>query len=375
MMLRIARAVMWFGLAMLAALGPAQAESCKLDAAQVYEKAAPGVVRIFTFAVDPFDPYEKVRFSIGTGFIIDDQGTILTNYHVVLDSVRISLGFASGETAQGEFLAGDPVLDIALLRPAYYPEHYGKLEFAEDAPPRLGTPVFAIGNPMGLKTSISSGIISSTGVVLPISNLSWDEPFIQTDAPINPGNSGGPLLDDCGRVRGMNTLVLPRGEDMGFAIPVATLKTAAKLLLRDKRIIRPWIGISGRMTDEFVMSLVLVPFSEGFMVETVEPGSAADKAGLRGGSFPLRIGPQNYLLGGDIITEVNGKRVTDLGVTANIVRALKPGDEIELTYVRDGEEQHLKTKLFERPVLPQDERALYRIIYGLPMANGANPEP
>ena len=371
----IRRAVLLSMLLFTGTVVPGHAETCSLDAAAVFEKASPGVVRIFSFAIDPFDPYYKTRFGIGTGFIIDDLGTILTNYHVVLDSNQIRLGFSSGESAPAELIAGDPMLDIAVLRPSYFPEHYGKVEFASNDLPKLGSEVFAIGHPLGLKTSISSGIVSSTGVVLPVSTMSWDEPYIQTDAPINPGNSGGPLLDGCGRVVGMNTLSFPRSENMGFAIPVRTLKPAAEQLLKDNRIIRPWIGISGQMADEFVLGLVQAPFAEGFMVETVEPGSAADKAGLRGGTFPLRIGPQSYLIGGDIITSVNGEPVTDLGVTARIVRSLKPGDKIKLVYNRDGEELTLETTLFERPILPQDERALYSVIYNMQRRDGAESEP
>jgi serine protease Do len=265
----VCRAVLLGVMACAAVALPARAETCSLDAAAVYEKAAPGVVRIFSFSIDPFDPYNKVHFAIGTGFIIDDQGSILTNYHVVLDSVRMSLAFASGETAQAELIAGDPILDVAVLRPMFYPQAYGKVELADPALPKAGAKVFAIGHPMGLKMSISTGVVSATGIVLPVSTMSWDEPFIQTDAAINPGNSGGPLLDGCGRVIGMNTLIYPSGEDMGFAIPVRTLKTAAEQLMKDKKIVRPWIGISGRMADEFVLGLVGAPFAEGFVVETV----------------------------------------------------------------------------------------------------------
>jgi putative serine protease PepD len=339
------------------------ATECKLNAAQVYVEVSKSVARIFVLAIDPFDPYEKVRYSVGTGFVIDEDGTIITNYHVLLNAARINVGFNGGDSTSGVFIAGDPVLDIALIRPFMSGGDFKPLQLAEDDTLLPGSPVFAIGNPLGLKMSISTGVVSSTDVVVPVTTMSWDEPYIQTDAAINPGNSGGPLLDQCGKVVGMNTLGLTRAENIGFAIPSRTLRMAVSELLENGRIIRPWIGISGQMADEFVMSLANAPFTEGFMVETVEPGSAAEKAGLRGGGLPIELGAHRYLIGGDIIKSVNGMQVTDLSVTAKIVRMLKPGDRIKVEYFREGELLTLDTILPERPVLSEDYRVLYRAVY------------
>ena len=347
----------------VAMMEQALAAECKLTAANVYEQANSAVVRIFNVAIDPFEPREKVRYSVGTGFIIDKQGTILTNYHVLLDSTRINLFLADGRSLPGAFVAGDPILDIAMVRPLFSLQDFSYLEIADDPPPPVGSDVFAIGHPLGLKMSLSRGIISAEDVVLPITTMSWDAPYIQTDAAINPGNSGGPLLDACGKVAGMNTLGVFQAENVGFAIPASTLRKAIAQLKQHGHIIRAWIGISGQMADEFVSSLVQVPFTNGFVVETVEPGSAAAKAGLRGGYLPLQLGPSSYLLGGDIIKSVNGVQIDDIATAAQVVRSLKPGDKIKVEYFREGQVLKLETTLAERPILLEDLRPLYRNIY------------
>ncbi|MBI2717390.1 MAG: trypsin-like peptidase domain-containing protein [Rhizobiales bacterium] len=363
---------MWLLVMLGATVGSAHAAStaeCNATTEQVFAQASQSVGRIFVMGIDPFDPYDKVSYSVGTGFFIDDQGTMITNYHVLLNAAMINISFSGGGSYRAKYIAGDPVLDIAILRIGDSNDRIGKaLAFAADAPPAIGTQVYAIGHPLGLKISISSGIVSSSDVVLPVSTMSWDEPYIQTDAAINPGNSGGPLIDKCGAVVGMNSLSFPKAENIGFAIPARTLKMAAAELKAYGRIIRPWIGISGRIADPWVQDLARMPFEAGFMIETIEPGSAADKAGLRGGTLPMRFGPSNYILGGDIIKSVNGVDVTDLATTANIVRKLKPGDKITVEYFRNDEVKTLTVTLPERPSLPEDVRVLYRNVYSQPSA-------
>ena len=271
-------------------MGPADAKECNAGAEQVFTQASKSVGRIFVMGIDPFEPFKKVSYAVGTGFFVDGKGTMVTNYHVLLNQALINVSLAAGQSYRAQYIAGDPILDIAIIKAG---DNSKPLAFSSDDPPPIGAGVYAIGHPMGLKMSISSGIVSSSDVVLPISNMSWDEPYIQTDAAINPGNSGGPLLDRCGNVVGMNTLGMSKAQNMGFAIPARTLKAATAELAAHGKIVRPWIGISGRVVDPLVQELARMPFETGFMIETIEPGSAADKAGLKGGNLPVRYGPSD----------------------------------------------------------------------------------
>jgi serine protease Do len=335
-----------------------QAETCNKTASQVFAEVSGSVARISVIAIDPFNPRNKVSYGMGTGFLIDENRTLVTNFHVILNAYAINVSFGSGQSYWAEFVAGDPILDIALVRIVAAGGPFKALQFAGNTPLTVGDSVFAIGHPLGLKMSITSGVVSSVDVMLPVTTMSWDTPFIQTDAAINPGNSGGPLVDQCGAVVGLNSMGMPGAQSMGFAIPVERLKNAVTELLKNGKITRPWIGISGQMADPFISDLTHLPFSPGFLVETVEPGSAASEAGLQGGSFPVLFGGGNFILGGDVITSVNGVAVTDISVVAKIVHSLKVGDKIKVEYVRYGEKESLEAILPERPILEQDLRAL-----------------
>jgi serine protease Do len=335
-----------------------QAETCNKTASQVFAEVSGSVARISVIAIDPFNPRNKVSYGMGTGFLIDENRTLVTNFHVILNAYAINVSFGSGQSYWAEFVAGDPILDIALVRIVAAGGPFKALQFAGNTPLTVGDSVFAIGHPLGLKMSITSGVVSSVDVMLPVTTMSWDTPFIQTDAAINPGNSGGPLVDQCGAVVGLNSMGMPGAQSMGFAIPVERLKNAVTELLKNGKITRPWIGISGQMADPFISDLTHLPFSPGFLVETVEPGSAASEAGLQGGSFPVLFGGGNFILGGDVITSVNRVAVTDISVVAKIVHSLKVGDKIKVEYVRYGEKESLEAILPERPILEQDLRAL-----------------
>jgi putative serine protease PepD len=364
---------MWFGSKKAGALAtavalmllrlpePIEAAVCDKSAEQIFAAATDSVARISVVSIDPFNPVRKVRYGIGTGFLLNDESIMVTNYHVVLDAKFIDVSLGGGRNLSASILAGDPVFDIALLKLDTGQDQLKALPLAEEATPAIGTEVFAIGHPLGLPISISKGIVSSVDVILPITTSSWDEPYIQTDAAINPGNSGGPLIDRCGRVIGMNTLGTPMAENMGYAIPIGIVKRVAAELMETGKISRPWIGISGSMADPFILSLAMLPSETGFMIETIEPGSAADTAGLRGGSLPLRVGMRTYVVGGDIITKVNGEALTDLSTVARIVRSLKPGDKVSVEYFRDGELQTIEVVLPERPMLPEDIRVLREV--------------
>lgn len=168
------------------------------------------------------------------------------------------------------------------------------------------------------------------------------------------GNSGGPLVNRCGEVIGINNSILEAGENIGFAVPVNIAKKVLPELVEHGRIIRPWHGINGRMLNFPLIMLLRLPLVPGFLIETIEPGSAADKAGLVSGSLPVTIGQQEFLLGGDVITRLNGEELTGLDVLMRIANSLKVGDTVSVEYYRAGELNTIEVTLPERPLLPRD---------------------
>jgi putative serine protease PepD len=352
----------------LAAPASAMEKSCQKPAEKIYASAAPSVVQVVALSIDPYLLRGRVSPRLGTGFMIDD-GYILTNYHVVLDSEDVAL-FVEDEVYQADIVGIDPTLDLALLRP-WTPEKIAPpLDFAAPEDLAIGQRVYAIGFPLGLGKSITSGIVSGTSRVLRQTTSGWLSPYIQTDAAVSGGNSGGPLLNDCGRVVGLVTahIATEGAENLTFAIPVSVLAPVVDELAKTGRVSRPWHGLYGQMVTPLVLQLLGAPPEEwenlmGFLVETVEPGSAAERAGILGGYMPMMWGGTEILLGGDIITEVNGVRIDTLGTALNVVRGLKVGDTVEIRGLRDGMPFDASVVLDERPLLER-EMDLYRYFGG-----------
>jgi S1-C subfamily serine protease len=290
---------------------------------------------------------------VGSGIIVEGGGLILTNAHIVqeLDEVYVTLG--DGGVAPAEVVGMDSILDLAVLSvPGGAGLPVAKLGDSDDL--QIGEEVLAIGNPMGLEKSLSRGIISALGRTLPVRPMSWLVPYIQTDAALSTGNSGGPLINRCGEVIGINSSMLQDAENIGFAMPVNIARKVIPELVEHGRIIRPWHGIDGRMLDFTLVMLLRFPMVPGFLIETIEPGSAADKAGLVAGALPLTIGQQEFLLGGDVITKINGEALSSLEVLMRIANSLEVGDTVEVEYFREGELATIEITLPERPAQPGD---------------------
>ena len=219
---------------------------------------------------------------------------------------------------------------------------------------RVGENVIAIGNPLGLDQTVTRGIVSGVNRILPETPLSLSEPLIQTDTPINPGNSGGPLLNMCGEVIGMNTAIVPDAQNIGFAIPINLVKSVVPVLIRDGRMIRPWLGFHGTMVGADLRKVLKLALTDGLLIEVVEPGSPAEIAGLRGGEVEFTLGNISLLLGGDIVTAINGVPTTDVEKIAPIMRALKVGSMLKMSVFREGEMREVTYTLPERPLLPGD---------------------
>jgi S1-C subfamily serine protease len=334
----------------------AQAASCNKPFSDVFRDISPSVVRIFSVTIDPFSLTKRVKLAVGTGVVIDDQGHIVTNAHVVYGAREVIVSIGDEDMNPATIVGVDPISDLAVVKLAEGDRKLPKARLLQTNKVAIGDEVLAIGYPFAIGKTATRGIVSGRERIVPLSPFSWMMPFIQTDAAINPGNSGGPLVNRCGEIIGINTLGVEKGEDVGFAIPAALVRELVPQLIKNGRVIRPWHGINGRMVPlQFTFALGI---AQGFLVETVEPGSPADKIGLRGGTMPVTIGAQEYLLGGDVITSVNGERITSLKTAARIARSLKVGEKIKLTYSRDGRTHTAEVVLPERPILPGDVRQL-----------------
>jgi serine protease Do len=322
---------------------------------EIYDRVSPAVVSIASMAVNPYQIADRVNRAVGSGVIIDATGLVLTNAHVVFGRQAITVTLDDGTTVPGAVIGADPVFDVAVLRiprpstgtlPVAVPGSSARL--------RVGEEVLAIGNPLGLDQTLTRGIVSALNRILPETPFSFLEPLIQTDAPINPGNSGGPLLNRCGEVIGITTAILPDAQNIGFAIPIDLVTAVLPSLLDTGHIVRPWLGIQGHLVAPSLKELLRIPLTDGLLVEVVEPGSPAEHAGVRGGRLDVDIGGHALLLGGDIITQVNGGPVDTPERLTKAMRRLQVGDTVRLTLFRADQTHEVEFVLPERPVLPQD---------------------
>ncbi|MCB1739832.1 MAG: trypsin-like peptidase domain-containing protein [Gammaproteobacteria bacterium] len=314
------------------------------------------VVNIFSMTIDPYRSRQRIEARLGSGVIVDGDGHVVTNAHVVQDAAYVAVGDERGANGlvEVEVVGTDAILDLAVLQ---LPPHEGQathLSFADSDKLQVGAEVLAVGNQLGLGKTLTRGIVSGLARQVSASTYGWRDNLIQTDAAINPGSSGGPLFNRCGEVVGLNTSVSPGRENIGFAIPANQVVKGMQAIIEHGRIVRPWHGVFGRLVSPGMQRLFRVPLVRGLLVETVEPGSPADKLGLRGGTIPIRIVGAEFVLGGDIITQVNGRRLLDSKALVDVLDSLRVGQEIEFEYYREGQKHSAKVVLPERPALPGD---------------------
>jgi S1-C subfamily serine protease len=348
-----------FALASSSASGAEQGLACGKSAVELYRTVSSSVIKLVVLAIDPFDPGRKFSFSAGSAFVLGNDGTLVTNYHVLLNQRQIYAEGTQGRLGRADFIAGDPLTDIALVRVGALAGRPGiALPLAEQTDAVPGTPVFVVGYPGAQSLSISSGVISTGSVAIARNPVSWTTSFLRTDAAIDFGNSGGPVLDDCGRVVGIATL-RDLGSRTGYAIPAVVVASVVRELAASGHVRRPWLGIGGRFVDEELLTLLGVPLTRGLLVETIEPGSDAARAGLSGGLVPVRVMAEApFLIGGDIITRVNGLPLLSEKDVVTVGLSLKPGDDVTFDYFRSGVAKKGQVRLSERPSLPDDIRVL-----------------
>ena len=260
---------------------------------------------------------------LGSGVLIDEQGSIVTNAHVVDGAAKITVTLHDGTRLPAELIGSDPQSDVALLhvtlpKGQHTPAHLGDSDKLE-----IGQKVVAIGHPFGLGYAFSTGIVSGFGKLLETKQEVFQERVIQTTTPFNPGNSGGPLVDSEDRVVGINSSILMGAQNIGFAIPINTVKSIVTELRTNGRVIRPWLGIKGKFVTDEVRNLIALPLVSGLLIIDVDDGSPAETIGLRAGELDVTIEGEPWVLGGDILVAVNGQDVKTSEQYAKVFRQLK----------------------------------------------------
>lgn len=321
---------------------------------EVYKAASPGVVYIqsTTMQTDFFGMYSRPVEGAGSGSIIDEQGDILTNFHVIANAEKLTVSFGTGKTYPAKVIGKDPDTDLAVIRLLETPKDPLTIVPLGDSDKLVvGQKVLAIGNPFGLDRTLTTGVISGLQRPIRAQNGRPIEGAIQTDASINPGNSGGPLLDSHGRMIGINSQIeSPSGASagVGFAIPVSIAKRIVPQLIRDGEIRRPKLGISTRDVES-LQNQVRLPVTSGVLIVSVLPGGAAANAGLRGvvqtedGDLEL----------GDIIVAIDGEKVATNDDLFKILDKHKVGETVSLEIFRQGQRTTVPVRLTEAPAANQ----------------------
>jgi len=322
----------------------------------IYREEGRGVVSVEAEGVSaesesPFGLPEEGGTASGSGFVVDEDGTILTNAHVVegADQVRVRFG-EDGDAVDAEVAGEDADSDLAVLKVDPEGLDLVALPLGDSASSRVGDPVVAIGNPFGVGRTVTTGIVSAIDRQIEAPSGFAIDNALQTDASINPGNSGGPLLDAQGRVIGINSQIATGGSGggsvgVGFAVPVDTAKNLLPELRRGEEIERAYLGIEMADVTEDIASELELPVEDGALIQSVEPGTAAADAGLRGG----RPTADGILAGGDLLTEVDGEPVEAPADVAAAIADDGPGDEVDVTYFRGENERSTTVTLGERP--------------------------
>jgi S1-C subfamily serine protease len=323
-----------------------------LTLVELFEKSESGVVRI---DVDKINSSRETG-SLGSGFVFDDLGHIITNAHVVESASSVTITFLDGSQYNAQIIGSDKFTDIAVIKVEEKPRYLHPLQMGDSSTLKVGEQVAAIGNPFGLSGSMTSGIVSQIGRLLPSQDTGFSIPnVIQTDAAINPGNSGGPLLNMAGKVMGINTAIQSgtgQSAGIGFAVPSNTILKVVPVLIEKGKYSHPWIGISGKDIDPELAKVRDLDQSKGFLIITVVPGSPAEIAGLKGVSEIKIIGDKEYPADGDIIISVDGKEVRKISdILIHLQEEKSVGDEMILGILRDGEVMHIILVLIERPDL------------------------
>ena len=318
----------------------------------VFERVHPAVVNIATTTLGINFWMEIIpQQGQGSGFVIDNRGYILTNNHVVANAQKITVTMADGRKIRASLVGRDPGSDLAVIRISRR-EVNGVARLGDSETVRPGQKAIAIGNPFGLTHTLTTGIVSALGRSIRTEGGGHMDNLIQTDAAINPGNSGGPLLNSNGDVIGVNTAIFSLSggyQGIGFAIPINLAKEVATELITGGKVARPWLGITGLSITRDLAEQLGLDAAEGVLVVQVVRGGPADQAGLRGGDRDVMIDGVRLRIGGDIITAVDEKAISDMQQLAGRISRMQVGDTLTLHIVREGRRREIQVLLAERP--------------------------
>ena len=325
----------------------------------IYRASAPGVVHIETatkvqqtpdsFFGNPFGGTQTQR-ALGSGFVIDKAGHIVTNYHVVRGATSIQVSFSNNERFKATIVGVDPSTDLAVLKVDVKSRALRSLPLGNSDDVRVGDQVIAIGNPFGLDRSVTAGIVSAVQRRIEAPNQLSIAHVIQTDAALNHGNSGGPLLNAQGQVIGVNAQIETGGQSqgnvgIGFAIPVNTVRDVAAELIKNGKVEHAFLGIEGKTLEPSIARLFHLQSSSGVLVAVVRPGSGAAKAGLKAATNQVTVEGESWPAGGDLIVKADGQPVRTIERLIDIIAAKRPGDRVSLEILRDSKRMKVTVKL------------------------------
>jgi S1-C subfamily serine protease len=341
-----------------------------LTIAEIYQRAAPGVVQVATTSkvdlppnpfFDPFGiPEGETQRALGSGFVIDKAGYVVTNYHVIRDAESVDVSFSNNDSMKARIVGKDASTDLALLQVKANSRALRPLVLGDSDAIRVGDDVLAIGNPFGLERSASRGIVSAVQRPLRAPSGFTIDHVIQTDAALNRGNSGGPLLNSRGEVVGVNSAIetgntgAQGNVGIGFAVPINTVRDVVAQLKEKGHVEHPFLGIEARPVEPGIAEVFRLPTKRGLLVERVYPDTGAAEAGLRGGNTPVVVAGESYNIGGDVIVKADGSELNSTERLREIVAEKEPGDTVKIEFYRGQEKKTAEVKLGRQPPSPQE---------------------
>jgi S1-C subfamily serine protease len=343
---------------------PASNSSQGLTVHDIYQRDADGVAFIRSTIVQKTQsvfgfPQQQSSQATGSGFLIDNDGHILTNAHVVEGAKTVTVQLGNGAEQDAQVVGTDPSSDVALLK-VDNTEGASPLPLGDSTKVEVGDPVVAIGNPFALDRTVTTGIVSALQRQIQAPNGFSISDVIQTDAAINPGNSGGPLIDGAGQVIGINSQIESQSGGnvgIGFAVPIKTAADVVSQLENGGQVHQAYLGISGGDITPDIAHALNLPVTQGVLIERVLSGGPASDAGIKGATGQATIAGQTFPVGGDIITKVDGKPISGMDDVVSAVNEHKPGDEITLTIFSGGQQKDVTVKLGDRPSHVQDSNS------------------
>ena len=326
----------------------------------IYRQDGPGVVQITATSVTQsapnlfFPTTPQTSRSLGSGFVLDRAGHIVTNFHVIRGAQKVQVSFSGQDQLPATIVGSDRSTDLAVLKIDAHARALTPLPLGNSDAVRVGDPVYAIGNPFGLTRTLTTGVVSAVQRQIFAPNGVPIDSAIQTDAAINHGNSGGPLIDAGGRVIGVTSQIQTDGSQqgnvgIGFAIPVNTVRDIASQIIANGKAQHAFLGLSSAPLTPQLQKLFNLPTAKGLLVQEVTKGSGANKAGIKGGTTRVVVEGETYWIGGDIITKVDGEPVTSVEQLVTAVQQQHPGDTLEIELYHGDSKRTVTAKLGARP--------------------------